>query len=321
MAFSKPDIQISDKLPPQRVGAAKALIGKLTPMVDELHRLGAWPKRCGPYSIVIVDEQTTCGLLASNENDDPTTGMATRWHRDRAAPLDQIRRRKADSMAISVSVDFLTVGGASQLAGLGAVEEEIIFHSLAHEIHHLDEAERLSKCGLETPALRVKLALAVRPELPADCQAAVKRFSELHNDKALGTDSILTKAGDIADECCADLTGLHWLGLANLPAPNNWPNFANALANFRLIDFQQDKRNYDIAAELNAALGLPVFPSLSDIHALTFEWAINVAKASPKLDKGVLGMFDNLTLPPTMAAPAPEPASRGNLWGRFFGKQ
>lgn len=320
MAFSKPEIQISEKLPSQRVGAAKALIAKLTPIVNKLHKLGAWPKHCGAYSIVIVDEQTTCGLPASNGNDDPITGMGTRWHSDPAAPMAQIRRRRVDPMAISVSVDFLTIGAAARLAALGGVEEEIILHSLAHEIHHLDEAERLNKCGMETSAQGIKLACGVRPELPVDCQDAVKRFSELHNGKALGTDAILKKAGGVADECCADLTGLHWLRQANLPPPNNWLNYVNVLANFRLIAFQQDNKEYDIAAELNAALALPAFPSLPDIHALTFEWAINIAKASPLLDKGVLAMFNNLALPPTMAPPAPEP-SRVSFFGRLLGRE
>lgn len=131
----------------------------------------------------------------------------------------------------------------------------------------------------------------------------------------------MKKAGDVADECCADLTGLHWLRKAKLPAPNDWLNYGKALANFRLSAFQQDPKEYDIAAELDAALALPAFPSLPDIRAFTFEWAINVAKTSPLLDKGVLSMFNNLLLPPTMSSPAQERPLRRFSWGGLFGRE
>lgn len=320
MAFLKPRIEISNELPRSRLNDAGALLKKLMPVVDMLSKLEAWPTHCGPYTIRIVDELSKCEKSHGNERDDPATGILTRWHRDRVAPMNSIRRRKVNSMDICVSVDFLAIGGAADLAALGAKEDEIIFHALAHEIHHLDEAERMISCGLDVSALGIKLVCAIRPELPLDFRDALKKFSELHNGTALGIDSVLKKAGDVADECCADLTGLHWLRQAENPTTGNWRNFANTLVAFRHADYKNNPHAYDMASELSLLTSKPDLPSLSEIHALTAAAAINVAKGSTKLDPGVKYLFDNLVHPPVMGEVDKQPSAKRTFLGRLFGK-
>lgn len=320
MAFIKPRIEISIKLPGSRANDAGILLDKLRPAVDKLSTLEAWPTYCGTYSIHIVDELSKCVNQLGNERDDPVTGILTRWHRNTAAPMNSIRRRIANPMDICISVDFLAFGGAVDLANFGAKEEEIIFHALAHEIHHLDEAERMMSCGLDVSALGLKLARAIRPELPLEFRDALKKFSELHNEKALGIDGVLKKAGDVADECCADLTGLHWLRQAENPITGNWRKFANALVAFRQADFQNNPHAYDMAGELSQFMSKPDLPSLSEIHALTATAAINVAKGSSKLDPGVKYLFENIVLPPVMGEVGKPPSVKRTFLGRLFGK-
>lgn len=320
MAFIKPRIEISKELPRSRVNDAGILLEKLSPVVDKLSKLEAWPTHCGSYSIHIVDELSKCANSRGNGRDDPVTGILTRWHRNSAAPMNSIRRGKVNPMDICVSVDFLAFGGAVDLATLGAKEDEIIFHALAHEIHHLDEAERMMSCGLEVSALGLKLACAIRPELPLDFRTALKKFSELHNGKALGIDSVLKKAGDVADECCADLTGLHWLRQTENPTTGNWRKFANALVVFRQADFKNNPHAYDMAGELSQFTSKPDLPSLSEIHALTAAAAINVAKGSAKLDPGVKYLFDNIVLPPVMGEVDKQPSAKRTFLGRLLGK-
>ena len=178
----------------------------------------------------------------------------------------------------------------------------------------------MMSCGLDVSSLGLKLVCAIRPELPLDFRDALKKFSELHNEKALGIDSVMKKAGAVADECCADLTGLHWLRQAENPMTGNWRNFANVLVAFRQADFMNNPQAYDMASELSQVVSKPDLPSLSEIHALTAAAAINVAKGSTKLDPGVKYLFDNLALPPVMGAVDKQPSAKQTLLGRLLGK-
>ena len=313
----KPNVRVIKQINPKHADQAKALANSVRTQVAALDKRCAWPVECGKFEIVIVNSVPPPVLtnpvmaptpVANGETAKIEQGsvvdsstyakcMEVRWNVDPNAPLSKIRRDPAAMMHLAISVELMTTEAGASLASLGAQESDVIFHLLAHEIHHLNEAERLIECTVERGDRHNGLAKAVRKELPLEWIDSIKHYSEHHGpSKSIPMDDMLVTAGHIADEACTDMTGLHWLNADE----RDWKTFAKHLVEFRDIAAIAARQKlgcveeYEIAPIIEALCLNPALPTLPEIQAKTMQLAIEMALASPLLHPETRLLFSQL---------------------------
>lgn len=300
----KPSVRVIKQLSPGQESEAKALAIKLRAAVNDLDSLSAWPEDCGKFEITIVNAAPKTSEEYSLYEGIWARGMEVRWELVDTATLGRIQRDESKPIQIAVGVDLLRVGCAHALMRLGANESDVLLHLLAHEIHHLNESERLIECNVPRGDHRISLVKAIRKEFSDDWQVAIKDFAARHGpSKAIDLDDLLLTAGHIADEACADLIGLHWLR----EAKRDWIAFADLLIDFRESEAVASRAKngkvveYEVAPAIEAVFKQGELPTVAEIQAATMRMAIDMAMGSPKLDAQSRHAFSSLSQPLVVA--------------------
>lgn len=210
-----------------------------------------------------------------------------------------------------------------QLRKLKACEEDIALYLLAHEIHHIDECERMAACGIKYGHSDSALAGGARADFPPPWKAAVQALTEEYPIIGVDQSGLLRTAGDIANEAAADLSALFWMKQSE----RDWESFANRLISARasgtaplsrLERFIENlhgmtTRNYDIAEPLSkiVANGLPDLPT---VYAECWEMAMNKALDWIALDGNLKNKSLEIqlrSLPPLILSTSPQAIAAG----------
>lgn len=241
--------------------------------------VNAWPLLPNPITIIIFD-------MTKDGADWNHLSMAAILNKVKDSTTALTTCNSTKPLKIGVSSTFFVSGLGARLVALGASEEDAIFYSLAHEIHHLDECDRQNKCDIKYDNSESSLAGAVQPHLSAHWQAVFQTLTEkFTDDEKICNDAL--DAGHIANEAAADLSAIFWMRKAGL----DWKEFSRRLVALRRKDIgtlwhrlrnklKRDKvrkRPYMIARTLEAERGKE-FSDIREIHARC--WKIAVAKLS-----------------------------------------
>lgn len=254
---------------------AEALRARMESAAIALDNIQAWPECVGEISIVVVGKDL---------GDTKYRGMSmgTTLNIDASAPRGVIRREAGTVVEIRASVNFFVDEIGARLASPESGEDDVAFYALAHEIHHIDECERMAACGIDYQNRTSSLAGAARPDFPEEWKAAICQLTSAFPLEK-GCPDLFKTAGDIANEASADLSALYWMRRAG----RDWKAFADRLMALRTQDFaarkpssglfrfggKQRHRAYDIAEALalGVATGLVDLPST---HALCWMKAV-----------------------------------------------
>ena len=267
--------------------------------VDKLHGVGAWPSAIGNFVITILHPTKMRGYQSAMR-----TGWEMRDDNENGAI-----ERAPDGTSIDTSLRIFIDEAGAKFVELGASRADIALFFLAHEIHHLDEAERMAACGIKAGQHHSALVGAARPELAPEWREALRAFSVEfpHED---GLPPALSKAGITANEASADLAALHWMG--RIKPANELESFAKLLVQFRrsyeVASQDGSPANYVVAATIESCLAEGLV-SLDEIHRRCWRLAIDEAIAFEELPPKLRAIFERLphepwTHPISSSAPA-----------------
>lgn len=181
------------------------------------------------------------------------------------------------------------------LTNMGAKRDEVILHFLGHEIHHLDEVQRQAACKILDNQQSAAFTQAIRKDFGAAWVKALKEFSVRFPDVFSET-AELRAAGQIANECAADLAGLHWMKLAR---PKRVKAFTERLIRWRQWNFENNG-GYDVHDVIEEV----VKGGLDDLPRMRLEClnrAADLAFASNQLPSDLSDLFTAARSPPLPA--------------------
>lgn len=303
----KPDILIPDET--SNKAGAQILKPLLEGAAARLERFGAWPDHCGRYVILILNETKPGETKIEAEHS--VSGMNTGFSYVDKTPDNIVRRKPRSVSEIRASVEMLTRGFGRLLIELRAAPEEIVLHFLAHEIHHLDELERQRACKLPINWRQTSLAGALRSDMPDNWRAAAIGLIAGHPTFDM-LDAELRTAGEIADEACADLTGLYWMKKARM----RWESYAERLIDARLRDAERSQNKPGDGHRINIAQAIETvvvrgLPDLPAIRAGCWEMALAMASGSHNIAPELLTSIAALDRPLVLDASLIQPPTPG----------
>jgi hypothetical protein len=280
--------------------ANKAYARELKKIIEaavlKLHVMGAWRDDFGLASIMIFKE----GMSTPNSK---PTGMQTQLPFDEMAPDGVIRRALGLPVIIEVSLNLFKNEMGAKMVALGATKEEVVFHILAHETHHIDEIERMSACGVLYDDRLSSFAGAARPDFPADWKDAVQELTKQYKDDQSLTGGLIA-AAHIANEASADLVGLYWMKQNGM----DWRKFGERLVhNRKEAKNAEAKRSssillsalkdpipfYDIGEQIEAMIAKGL-PDIQSIYSECWNMAIDKALGLQKFQDPSRAIFRKL---------------------------
>lgn len=220
----------------------------LSKAIEALDQAGAWPNHQDGIMIRIVKPGDQIGAGGGSSS------MRSESATEDFPAAGVVKRESGTPMAISVRSNLFADGLGQQLAKGGASKKQVATFMLAHEIFHLTEPDRQEAAGVPNAHRRSSLAGAAMGDMPSEWKAALKAiFAQFQSDEV--SPDYVVKAGHIANEAAADLTGLHWL---NQVEAKGFDEFKDALIKARRMA-EISGKGYAIADALETVLasGLP----------------------------------------------------------------
>jgi len=300
----KPIIRTPDTTDDKR--EANKLTAILKRVVDDMDE-DAWPEDCGQVTILVLNP-------GESDYSTSTPSLITTFQYNDTDLSAIVRREPGTTSEIHVNTEFFKTGAGARMVKLLPSKildywtkeriYEVAFHFLAHETHHLNEIERMAKCGVLRESCLSALASAARPDFPAQWKSALLGLTDKYPDKLPAS---LIKAGHIANEASADLLGLYWMSVHD-KFKSTWRNFANYLVAFRrgaYTDWLRKKKAdpkstvpeaYDIADALESIV-MKGIPTIQAIYEETWELSRNLILLSEDVDSDVRTLFTHDQLP------------------------
>lgn len=241
--------------------------------VRELASVRAWPTNIGPFEVAILDPKMMMNFKST---------VRTGWEPSEDAKFDAIERTPGET-SVDVSLNTFIDESGFRMLRLGASRQDVLLFFLAHEIHHLDEPERMAQCGIKLGQHHTAFAGAARPEFPQIWQEALRAYTKNYPN-IVDEPTELQSAGNIANEASADLVSLYWMSkIRNAKAVYQ---FFGKLIEFRRSAGSKEvgasPRKYEIADAVEAVFQHGIFEP-REIHRKC--WSIAVEHA---LDSGCL---------------------------------
>lgn len=241
--------------------------------VRELASVGAWPTNIGPYEVVILDSKKMMNFKST---------VRTGWAPNENVEFEAIERTPGET-SVDVSLNTFIDESGYRMLRLGASRQDVLLFFLAHEIHHLDEPERMAQCGIKLGQHHTAFAGAARPEFSQIWQEALRAYTQSYPN-IVDEPAELQAAGNIANEASADLVSLYWM--SKIRSAKAVQHFVGKLIEFRrgsgARENEASPRKYEIADAVEAVFQNGISEP-NEIHQKC--WSIAVERA---LDSGCL---------------------------------
>jgi hypothetical protein len=219
--------------------------------------------------------------------------------------------RTPGETSVDVSLNTFIDESGYRMLRLGASRQDVLLFFLAHEIHHLDEPERMAQCGIKLGQHHTAFAGAARPEFPKMWQEALRAYTQSYPN-IVDEPAELHAAGNIANEASADLVSLYWM--SKIRSAKAVQQFVGKLIEFRrgsgAKENEASPRRYEIADAVEAVFQHGISEP-NEIHqkcwSIAVEHALNSGCLSSELHTKFASILEQSFVPDALPSTSSQP--------------